>query len=545
MPAQPVHIRNPRSPGGGWSPRDLIELPVWLLLLIAIIKWAWRNFLPILVALTVLILFIIALNDLATAIVYGMGLLFVIGLFIYGNAYWRYNGIRTIGGLTRCLWRKQKIYWRWEYLMKAAEVKQQPYPRPRRIRYSRNSISFKINTANIGKTSGDFAVNAPEIAAAMKALDTKVETPEPSKADIIISYGDPSIREIRPGDVVQTTKVNTVAPVNDMNGKPVDIPLATPFMIMGESDSGKSTLLWDYIDGLNKKKIPYRIRAVDPKGGVELSGLDGAPHTISYISDPEKIDDFLREANTQLDIDLDRMKKKGIRNAPISKEFPLDLMIIDELLLLPKYDAQSAIGKRLATGRAANHGTVALSQLSQKVNIGEIRDLFPIRFCLATSSTAMTDAILGDGAEKMGAKCSKIDTPGVGYMYKDGSAGFVKFKAANIYDDETEIIAQGGVIEATTVLFTKKLPALTLRKTSVYKFFNSEGRLLYTGMAWNFEKRRKQHAGLAQESMKKWWPEVDESETQVTEYPNRRAARKAELWSIKHENPKYNIADKV
>jgi S-DNA-T family DNA segregation ATPase FtsK/SpoIIIE len=108
----------------------------------------------------------------------------------------------------------------------------------------------------------------------------------------------------------------------------------------------------------------------------------------------------------------------------------------------------SPLGEILTKGRKFGFIVWGCSQLSQKDVIGDVRDLFPQRICLAVPSADLTDAVLGAGAESDGARCSQIptDTPGVGYMFKNGVRGFIKFRS--MYLDDAAIAKLVGVVEA-------------------------------------------------------------------------------------------------
>ena len=74
--------------------------------------------------------------------------------------------------------------------------------------------------------------------------------------------------------------------------------------------------------------------------------------------------------------------------------------------------------------------------------------------------------------------------------------------------------------------------------TSLYRFFDPEGRLLYVGISGVVVIRLHQHA-----REKGWWTEV--VAVMVDHFPTREAARAAELQAIRDEKPKYNVADLV
>jgi hypothetical protein len=73
------------------------------------------------------------------------------------------------------------------------------------------------------------------------------------------------------------------------------------------------------------------------------------------------------------------------------------------------------------------------------------------------------------------------------------------------------------------------------RRTALYRLFNSEGRLLYVGIAFNPRAR-----WLGHSSTKSWWEQVDRREVEWHE--TRSAALGAEAEVIVNERPLYNIA---
>lgn len=72
--------------------------------------------------------------------------------------------------------------------------------------------------------------------------------------------------------------------------------------------------------------------------------------------------------------------------------------------------------------------------------------------------------------------------------------------------------------------------------TWVYQLYCKHGGLLYVGIAYNLERRLKQHRGD-----KPWWPEV--AKIDAYQFPTRMAAREAELAAITVRQPFYNVAD--
>ena len=71
------------------------------------------------------------------------------------------------------------------------------------------------------------------------------------------------------------------------------------------------------------------------------------------------------------------------------------------------------------------------------------------------------------------------------------------------------------------------------RRTALYRFFDTTGRLMYVGVAFDPEVRWKEHA-----TFKPWWPDVARKD--VEWHDSRTAALKAEADAISAERPMYN-----
>ncbi len=74
--------------------------------------------------------------------------------------------------------------------------------------------------------------------------------------------------------------------------------------------------------------------------------------------------------------------------------------------------------------------------------------------------------------------------------------------------------------------------------TALYRMFDQNGRLLYVGITIDIVSRFRDHR-----SLKPWWPDIQT--IQLEHFPDRDAARAAELKAITTEFPRYNVADTV
>lgn len=71
--------------------------------------------------------------------------------------------------------------------------------------------------------------------------------------------------------------------------------------------------------------------------------------------------------------------------------------------------------------------------------------------------------------------------------------------------------------------------------TSLYRFYNKDGELLYVGITSFLPRRTREHA-----ESKAWWREV--SRVEVEHFETREQAQDAERAAVLREGPEYNIA---
>lgn len=199
----------------------------------------------------------------------------------------------------------------------------------------------------------------------------------------------------------------------DEEGRGLEQSLFLPKIVVGAPGSGKSTEVWTTLRALRTAGIPFRLRVFDPKGGLELGDLKDAAY--AYESLPSKWPQFLGRACEALRVRQEIMARTGIRKAMISEEFPLDLMLIDELVTVLAFSrgqearvrvwgqdmsAKEAFTVYLSQIRASLGSCIALSQLGEKNILGPARGMFPYISCLRVGPTEkeLVDILLGQGA---------------------------------------------------------------------------------------------------------------------------------------------------
>lgn len=544
---QTVHVRNPWATGTVGSMMELIRFlkrhpfESALAIIERIVRWMIRHYRLTLSAATGILAWRYTYVDAA------IGILATTILIYIGAKYWKeWKNFPspTFWGLTQGLWRMGRVRRKWEKASKAAGFTTKP--RLKKLEASPNGVNGTVVTSNVGTSISKLVEGSDEIASIFRANDCKFDFVKPGEANMHVVWGDPTTRLLTLHDIEQSADNKTVGFGLDPDGYPVSISLTTSLLIVGESESGKSNALWAIIGGLLAKDIPFRVRVIDPAGGVELNRLQThlSPLCLSYTDSAVDIDQLVVYTQHAMYQRMEAMKERNDRKHEPTVEEPLEILLIDELLLLKNHDAQSPLAEIVSTGRKASHIVIALSQLSQVDALGRVRDLFPQRICMATKSSDMTDSVLGPGAERDGAKCSRISkgSPGVGYYYHIDRRVFTRFRTPEVLDAEADLIAKGHFPERRQI---KRRPArgpknnrhsLAKRKTCVYRLFDKTGTLLYIGKTVNPNQRFKQHA---EEQI--WWPQVDMSKTQIVWYPNWDWAGKVEVASIKAERPRFNI----
>lgn len=299
------------------------------------------------------------------------------------------------------------------------------------------AITFTVDMAKAGKTVQSLEEGQENVTAFLRARRSRVVRVTPGIAKLTIEWEKAPKASIlsNPKDLIHSSQLPTIQLDQD-----VELELDTSLLVVGESGSGKSNLTWHMLNGLNENCIPYRLSVIDPKQ-IELADLQDGPNTIAYVDRAKDALPLVERFHHEMMERLSMMKAKKLRKIEISQEFPLNILVVDELLAMKNVlkggDTDTPFGEILFMGRAAAYIVVANSQLGQKDVIGQIRDLFPQRACLATKSADLTNAVLGPQAEQRGAKCSEITLKGEGYMYTDSHGSFQRFRPPLITDTKS------------------------------------------------------------------------------------------------------------
>ncbi len=108
---------------------------------------------------------------------------------------------------------------------------------------------------------------------------------------------------------------------------------------------------------------------------------------------------------------------------------------------------EAAIGQLESKGRAAGF-TVIVTTVEPTKEVVRWRALHSVRIGFRLEEQSHSDMTLGDGARTLGAVCDEInpDTPGVAYLKVDGVKEPIRFRTAEITDDDLTTLIHGPAI---------------------------------------------------------------------------------------------------
>lgn len=347
--------------------------------------------------------------------------------------------------------RRRRIRSRWVAVMTDAGVVKSAVeggiatrrPRIRRTRPIALGVRIIADTSAVGGGAAKLRDAAAVMRNGWRARDVKVTDLRPGTVQIDVLYVDPFRRIIRVNDLPRAPMPLHVTTGIDGDGNAVAKDLRLPNLIVGAQGSGKSSEVWTLLHSLQRSGIPHRVRVFDPKGGQEFTDLDGAAWR--YERDPTQWGAFLEHALGALTVRQAMLRKAGHRACPFTPEFPLDVMLVDELVTALAFDrskvkvggkslsAADAFMVYLSQARSAGFTAVCLSQLGEKAVIGPIRGLFGYVTCLRVgpTETELVDMLLGSRAHTAyPAHELPADGSAAGVGWMRTVAGVVKYRAA-------------------------------------------------------------------------------------------------------------------
>jgi S-DNA-T family DNA segregation ATPase FtsK/SpoIIIE len=222
-------------------------------------------------------------------------------------------------------------------------------------------------------------------------------------------------------------------------------------LVVGVTGSGKGSVIWSILRRLAPGIVAglVEVWALDPKGGMELGVTEGTVCARYADDSSEAMVELLEAAVEAMTARAKELKRLGVRKHRPSTEFPLVLVLIDELIDLAtiKGDlgkrADAAIGALLRKGRAVGFCVLGACQEPRKEAV-PYRDLFPTRIALRLDNKAQVTMVLGDGAWDAGAHCDQIPqfgAEGTAYVRQEGVREIVRARATWVDDDQVDELA--------------------------------------------------------------------------------------------------------
>jgi S-DNA-T family DNA segregation ATPase FtsK/SpoIIIE len=370
----------------------------------------------------------------------------------------------SLTALSRDVKRMRKIRRQYAAVMESArlckttgrgDAKTVRVPRLLKLGATPGGVELEVDAGPIGKSLADFRGQGDVLASSFRAHHIDYRSPSPGIVRLSLTLERPFKGDIEPATLPAPSGPGRLVIGLDLRGQPVerDTTMPVPVLIAGAQGAGKSGELWATLWALQQAGIPFRVRAFDPKGGVELAALKG--NAYHYENNPARWPSFLQSAIRGLEARQADMVERGVESHTPTRDKPLDVMVIDELLTaiaLSDSKAPVHIGDErtnpekafmvfLSQARAAGYWVIALSQLGQKQVVGPIMDLFGHKTCLRVGSDDLVRAIGYD---------SKIcpahdlvpgdETAGIGYML-DRFGQPVMYRAAKVEKSQRKEIA--------------------------------------------------------------------------------------------------------
>lgn len=408
--------------------------------------------------------------------------------------------------------------------------------------------------------SGKIGVPVPSIQKATVTLAEVVGCREvvvtptgPGVASLAFHWRDPVGRLLKLADLPVAPRGHLAYGIRQ-DGGVASIVATQSVLIGGLTRSGKSQVVNTLLADAIRQQVPVRLFISDPKGGVELDAFErqlgqtgGLFEVAEYAKTPEATMKMVERVEKAMHHRQWWMKEHGTKKIAPDVTNPLVVLVLDETLPLTdmlRRGTDSPLGRVAYTGAAAGYVVWANTQVAQVDSIGRFRDLIPQRICFATPNSFTTDSVLGQGAESLGARCSDIREPGVGFSHTEGQRAAQKFRAALVSDSEAVQVATGrlpkAIVDKTIELYDRAAERdRGDRETALYRWFHADApagaRPAYVGISYDVLAREAQHSAALRQFMD------GDVRREVEWWPTRREAAAAEKRAIEGEKPIFNV----
>lgn len=330
-------------------------------------------------------------------------------------------------------------------------------PAIRRVTREPHGVAVLVDGSRVSAGVAAFLSVADKLRAGFRCISVKIQ-PQDHNVLVRLRYEHPFRRPVRLAELPAPARYGHVVVGIDEDGGPVEKDLRLPHLLVGAPGSGKSSETITILRAIIDTRIPLRLRIFDPKGGQEFDEFDGAAY--EYVRDPTKWPLFLEHSLRAMAGKQAALRAAGMRKVDrYSLEFPLDVMVIDELLTAVTFgagkkvkvngtqvSAEDAFMTYLSTARSAGCTVLASTQLAQKEVLGKVRGLFGYVTCLRVAPTEreLVDILLGSGASKAyPAHELPQDERFAGIGYTVLPRGVTKYRAAYLTDRERAQVVRG------------------------------------------------------------------------------------------------------
>lgn len=318
-------------------------------------------------------------------------------------------------------------------------------PRILRVQSPTPSIDLLRVRLPPGQSTRTWEQKLPELADSLRVERVAVERLRPQVISLIIQRTEPFTDPVQlppiPQEIDQVDLHNVWLGIDEYGQDWCEPVIAQHWFCAGASGSGKSSLLHGpayQLAPLVKAGL-VRFWDVDPKK-MELSTTRRIAHR--YACEPDDMLDLLDEYTADQERAQRQLAAAGLRKAPVSVEYPLNILRLDELGALTAFGEHGRIWRnRLSIigtqGRASGHLMWAYVQEPSK-DIVPIRDAFTRRMCLRVTASAHVDMSLGEDARLRGALADAIpndpSTAGIGYVIRQRSRLPLRVRAGHTTD---------------------------------------------------------------------------------------------------------------
>lgn len=325
---------------------------------------------------------------------------------------------------------------RWNDTMRACDLAKQRrngeelIPRIVRVRSAAPSIDTLYVRLPRGLAARQFEDRADELADALRVERVAVSRHKPGVVALVVERSNPFSEEPLPAPEIPgeaaDVDLSSLEIGETETGDPYRVSALVPSLTVGRMGAGKGSEMWGQLRAMGPliRDGLVRVRMIDLKGGMETEL--GKPLFHRHATDMDEAVDVLDETVEDMQATQEWLRHTGQRKFTLSPETPLDLVMVDELLMLTALGEAAKVrhclrevGKLMTQGRAPGYVFHGYVQEPTK-DLLPVRDLFHRRTCLAVNAESHVDMGLGEGARKRGALADRIPDEdayaGTGYV---------------------------------------------------------------------------------------------------------------------------------